>query len=151
MGGATWPVVISIFPFFLIGFVLLPLWSRPLNLLTLGDREARHMGVSTERVRVSVIVLSALLTGAAVSVAGIIGFVGLVIPHVIRLITGPDHRFLLPASVLGGAIALLLADLVARTVVVPAELPLGVVTAMIGGPFFLWLVHRTRANWGGAE
>ena len=151
VGGATWPVVTSIASFFLIGFVLLPFWSRALNLLTLGDREARHMGVSTERVRVSVIVLSALLTGAAVSVAGIIGFVGLVVPHVIRLIAGPDHRFLLPASILGGATTLLLADLVARTVVVPAELPLGVVTSMIGGPFFLWLVHRTRRSWGGME
>ncbi len=149
VGGATWPVVSSVIPFFLVGLVLLPFWSRPLNLLTLGDREARHMGVSTERVRVSVIVISALMTGAAVSVAGIIGFVGLVVPHVIRLIAGPDHRFLLPASILGGATTLLLADLVARTVVIPAELPLGVVTAMIGGPFFLWLVHRTRLNWGG--
>ena len=101
--------------------------------------------------RLGVIVLSALLTGAAVSVSGIISFVGLVVPHVIRLTVGPDHRFLLPASILGGAITLLLADLVARTVVVPAELPLGVVTAMIGGPFFLWLVHRTRTNWGGME
>lgn len=151
VGGATWPVVTSILPFFLLGFALLPLWSRALNLLTLGDREARHMGVSTERVRLGVIVLSALLTGAAVSVSGVIGFVGLVVPHVIRLIAGPDHRFLLPASVLGGATTLLLADLVARTVVVPSELPLGVVTAMIGGPFFLWLVHRTRTSWGGME
>ena len=151
IGGATWPVIWSVLPFFVVGFLLLPLWARQLNLLTLGDREAQHMGVSTERVRFSVIILGALLTGAAVSVAGIIGFVGLVVPHVIRLIVGPDHRFLLPASILGGAITLLLADLVARTVVVPAELPLGVVTALIGGPFFLWLVHRTRLSWGGAE
>ena len=151
VGGATWPVVTSILPFFIVGFLLLPLWARALNLLTLGDREARHMGVSTERVRVSGIGLSALLTGAAVSVAGIIGFVGLVVPHVLRLVAGPDHRFLLPASILGGATALLLADLIARTVVVPAELPLGVVTAMVGGPFFLWLVHRTRLTWGGME
>ena len=149
VGGATWPVVSSVTPFFLVGLVVLPFWARSLNLLTLGDREARHLGVATERVRLSVIGLSALVTGAAVSVAGIIGFVGLVVPHVIRLIVGPDHRFLLPASILGGATALLLADLLARTVVVPAELPLGVVTAMVGGPFFLWLVHRTRSNWGG--
>ncbi len=151
VGGATWPVIWSILPFFLLGFALLPFWAQSLNLLTLGDREARHMGVATERVRLGAIVLSALLTGAAVSVAGIIAFVGLVVPHVIRLLAGPDHRFLLPASILGGAITLLLADLIARTVVVPAELPLGVVTAMIGGPFFLWLVHRTRMSWGGME
>ena len=147
VGGATWPVVTAVAPFLIVGLILLPFWARSLNLLNLGDREARHLGVSTERVHLSVIVLSALVTGAAVSVAGIIGFVGLVVPHVIRLIVGPDHRFLLPASILGGATALLLADLLARTVVVPAELPLGAVTAMIGGPFFLWLVHRTRKSW----
>ena len=151
VGGATWPVIGSVLPFFAVGLILLPFWARPLNLLSLGDREARHLGVSTERVRLSVIVLGALLTGAAVSVSGIIGFVGLVVPHVIRLIAGPDHRFLLPASILGGATSLLLADLLARTVVVPAELPIGVVTAMIGGPFFLWLVHRTRSMRGGME
>ena len=151
VGGATWPTVTAVVPFFLVGIILLPFRARSLNLLALGDRDARHLGVSTERVRLGVIVLCALVTGAAVSVSGIIGFVGLVVPHIIRLIAGPDHRFLLPASILGGATALLLADLLARTVVVPAELPLGVVTAMVGGPFFLWLVYRTRANWGGVE
>ena len=149
VGGATWPVVGSVLPLCVAGLVLLPLQARTLNLLTLGDREARHLGVSTERVRITVIVLCSLVTGAAVSVAGVIGFVGLVVPHVIRLIAGPDHRFLLPASILGGATTLLLADLLARTVAVPAELPLGAVTALAGGPFFLWLVHRTRASWGG--
>lgn len=151
VGGATWPVVTGVLPFFIVGLVLLPFRGRSLNLLALGDREAKHLGVSTERVRLSIIVLCALVTGAAVSVSGIIGFVGLVVPHIIRLIAGPDHRFLLPASILGGATALLLADLLARTVVIPAELPLGVVTAMVGGPFFLWLVHRTRSSWGGME
>ncbi len=151
VGGATWPVIGSVLPFFLVGLILLPFWARQLNLLSLGDREARHLGVSTERVRLSVIVLSALLTGAAVSVSGIIGFVGLVVPHIIRLIVGPNHSFLLPASILGGVTSLLLADLLARTVVVPAEMPIGVVTAMIGGPFFLWLVHRTRSTRGGME
>ena len=151
IGGATWPTVAAVAPFLIAGFVLLPFWSGALNLLNLGDREARHLGVSTERVHITVIVLCALVIGAAVSVAGIIGFVGLVVPHVIRLIAGPDHRFLLPASILGGATALLLADLLARTVVVPAELPLGAVTSIIGGPFFLWLVHRTRRDWSGVQ
>ena len=151
VGSATWSSVGSVVPFFLVGLVLLPLWARSLNLLTLGDREAQHLGVSTERVRLGVITLSALVTGAAVSVAGVVGFVGLVIPHIIRLVAGPDHRFLLPASILGGATAVLLADLLARTVAVPAEIPLGVVTALAGGPFFLWLVHRTRTAWGGME
>ena len=149
VGGATWPVIGSVLPFFVVSLVLMPFWARSLNLLSLGDREARHLGLSTERVRLGVIVLAALLTGAAVS--GIIGFLGLVIPHIIRLIVGPNRSFLLPTSILGGATALLLADLLARTVVVPAELPIGVVTAMIGGPFFLWLVHRTRSTRGGME
>lgn len=149
VGGATWPVVMSVMPFFLVGMLALPLWARALNLMTLGDLQAGHLGISTERVRVAVIVLSALVTGAAVSVAGVIGFVGLVVPHIIRLTVGPDHRFLLPSSILGGAMLLLFADLIARTAAAPAEMPLGVVTAMIGGPFFLWLVHRTRKSWGG--
>lgn len=149
VGGATWPTVASTLPFFIVGLIALPLWARSLNLMTLGDRQAWRLGVSAERTRAGVIVFSALITGAAVSVAGVISFVGLVVPHVVRLVAGPDHRFLLPASILGGATALLLADLLARTVAAPAEVPLGVVTALIGGPFFLWLVHRTRANWGG--
>lgn len=149
VGGATWPAVASVLPFFVVGLIALPLWARSLNLMTLGDRQAGHLGVSPERARAGVIVFSALITGAAVSVAGVISFVGLVVPHIVRLVAGPDHRFLLPASILGGATALLLADLAARTVAAPAEVPLGVVTALIGGPFFLWLVHRTRANWGG--
>jgi iron complex transport system permease protein len=115
----------------------------------LGDREARHLGLDTERLRFALVTLAALITGAGVAVAGIIGFVGLITPHVVRLLAGPDHRVLLPASGLAGAVLLLLADLVARTAVVPRELPLGVVTALAGGPFFLWLVQRTRAANGG--
>ncbi len=149
VGGATWPVVWSVLPFFVVGMVALPFWARALNLLTLGDLQAGHLGISTERVRVAVIVFSALITGAAVAVAGVIGFVGLVVPHIIRLTVGPDHRFLLPCSILGGAMLLLFADLIARTAAAPAEAPLGVVTALLGGPFFLWLVHRTRKSWGG--
>ena len=131
------------------GTLLLPYWARSLNLLTLGEREARHLGVETERVRLFLIVLTALITGAAVAVCGTIGFVGLVVPHLLRLIAGPDHRLLLPASALGGAALLALADLVARTVAAPVEIPLGVVTALAGGPFFLWLLQRTRHAQGG--
>ena len=149
VGGATWPVVWAVLPFFVVGMVALPFWARALNLLTLGDLQAGHLGISTERVRVMVIVFSALITGAAVAVAGVIGFAGLVVPHIIRLTVGPDHRFLLPCSILGGAMLLLFADLIARTAAAPAEAPLGVVTALLGGPFFLWLVHRTRKSWGG--
>lgn len=149
LGGATWTAVLAVLPPIALGVLLLPWWGRQLNLLVLGEREAHHLGLETERSRFLLVGLSALITGAAVSMAGIIGFIGLVIPHIIRLIAGPDHRVLLPASVLGGAILLLATDLIARTVVIPRELPVGVVTAMLGGPFFLWLVFRTRAAHGG--
>jgi iron complex transport system permease protein len=148
-GGATWPTVTAAAPCIGLGLALLPWWGRTLNLLVLGEREARHLGVDTERTRFILIGLSALMTGAAVAVAGIVSFVGLVVPHIIRLIAGPDHRTLLPASALGGAALLLAADLFARTAVIPRELPLGVVTALGGGPFFLWLVYRTRRAAGG--
>jgi iron complex transport system permease protein len=149
LGGATWRATITVAPLIVAGTVLLPRWARALNLLALGEREARHLGVETERVRLLLIVLTALITGAAVAVCGTIGFVGLVVPHLLRLIAGPDHRLLLPASALGGAALLALADLVARTVAAPVELPLGVVTALVGGPFFLWLLQRTRREHGG--
>jgi iron complex transport system permease protein len=149
VGGATWDQVIAAAPFVITGLVLLPFMARDLDLMTLGEREATHLGVDTERTRVSVIVLTALATGAGVAVAGIVGFIGLVVPHLVRLVAGPGHRLLLPASALAGASLLLLADLASRTVVSPAELPLGVVTALVGGPFFLWLLHRTRREHGG--
>jgi iron complex transport system permease protein len=149
LGGATWPLVLAALPFVALAALVLPLLARSLNLLLLGEREARHLGVEVERVRLLVIVLAALATGAAVAVAGIVGFVGLIVPHLVRLVAGPDHRVLLPASGLLGAALLLFADLFARTVAAPAELPLGVVTALLGAPFFLWLLRRTRREHGG--
>lgn len=149
LGGATWRSVGAILVPIGVGVLLLPHWGRALNLLSLGEREARHLGVETERVRLILIGLTALLTGAAVAFCGTIGFVGLIVPHLLRLIAGPDHRTLLPASALGGALLLVLADLVARTVAAPVEIPLGVVTALAGGPFFLWLLYRTRRDQGG--
>ncbi|HZQ35160.1 MAG TPA: iron ABC transporter permease [Dehalococcoidia bacterium] len=149
LGSATWTTVGAVAPFVLIGTLVLPRYGRTLNLLVLGEREARHLGVDTERARFLLIAMAALLTGAAVAVAGVISFVGLVVPHIVRLIAGPDHRTLLPASALAGATLLLLADLFARTVALPREIPLGVVTALAGGPFFLWLLDRTRQEHGG--
>ncbi|MQG87988.1 MAG: iron ABC transporter permease [SAR202 cluster bacterium] len=149
LGGATWEVVRTVTPLALIGIIILPLFGRSLNLMTLGDNEAAHVGVSTERVRLVVIALSALITGASVAFTGIVGFIGLVVPHIIRLSVGPDHRLLLPASSIGGAVALLASDLLARNVAIPTEVPLGVVTAIVGGPFFLWLVYVTRRSSGG--
>ena len=113
-----------------------------MNVLLLGENEAKYLGVDAERLKRTIVICTALSVGAAISVSGIIGFVGLVVPHLIRLTLGPDHRLLIPASALLGAILLLLADTLARTVVAPAEMPVGVLTSLIGGPFFLWLLIK---------
>ena len=149
LAGATWQGVLPATLLIAVGTALLAIQGRALNLLVLGEREAFHLGLSTERTRIVVIVMATLVAGASVAVAGIISFVGLVVPHFLRLTIGPDHRSLLPASALGGAVLLLIADLVARTIAIPAELPLGVVTALIGGPYFLYLLRRTRREQGG--
>ena len=149
VGGATWEFVAAVAPFIGVALVLLPTYARRLDLFVLGEREARHLGVKVERTRLEVIVLAAMSAGAAVAVAGILGFVGLVVPHVIRLLHGPSHRTLLPASALGGAAVLTIADLIARTAVVPREIPLGVMTSIIGAPVFLLLLRKTRQSQGG--
>jgi iron complex transport system permease protein len=144
LGGATWSSVLVSAPFILIPVLFFPRLARPLNALLLGESEAGHLGFDVERVKRLVVVLVALVVGASVAVAGLIGFVGLVVPHLLRLMLGPDHRSLLPGSVLLGASLLVGADLIARTVVAPAELPIGVLTAITGAPFFLWLLLRDR-------
>ncbi|GHB26773.1 ABC transporter permease [Streptomyces umbrinus] len=146
---ATWPKVLAVLPCAALGLAVAPFYARKLDLLSLGERPARHLGVDVERLRVVLILVVALLTAAAVSVSGVIGFVGLVIPHLLRMAAGPGHRFLIPGSALGGAVVLLAGDLAARTVVEPAELPLGVLTALFGSPFFFWLLRRTRRRQGG--
>ncbi|MET7984098.1 MULTISPECIES: iron ABC transporter permease [unclassified Streptomyces] len=146
---ATWPKVLAVLPCAAIGLSLAPLYARRLDLLALGERPARHLGVDVERLRLILVLVIALLTAAAVSVSGVIGFIGLVVPHLLRMAAGPGHRFLIPGSALGGAAVLLAADLAARTVAQPAELPLGVLTALLGSPFFLWLLRRTRRKQGG--
>lgn len=150
LSAATWSSVILVLPLAAIGLALAPRLARPLDLLALGENAAAHLGVDVERLRRVAIVLTALLTAAAVAVAGIIGFIGLVVPHAVRLILGPGHRLLLPASALAGAALLVLADLVARTAVAPREIPLGVLTALIGSPTFFLLLrreHRRRGAW----
>lgn len=122
----------------------LPRRADALNALLLGESEARHLGFDVERIKRELILCTALGVGAAVAAAGLIGFVGLVVPHLMRLLVGPDHRLLLPASALAGGALLLLADLAARLVVAPAEMPIGIVTALIGAPFFLYLLIRSR-------
>ncbi|WP_435850149.1 FecCD family ABC transporter permease [Streptomyces uncialis] len=146
---ATWPKVLAVLPCALLGLLVAPLSARKLDLLALGERPARHLGVDVERLRITMILVVALLTAAAVAVAGVITFVGLLVPHLLRMAAGPGHRFLVPGSALGGGLVLVSADLAARTVAAPAELPLGVLTALFGSPFFFWLLRRTRRKQGG--
>jgi iron complex transport system permease protein len=145
LGGATWGKVWAILPFLLLLLVSLPFIARGLDLIVLGEAEAFHMGIAVERLKRIAIVLVAAATGAAVAVAGVIGFVGIVVPHLLRLVIGPGHRLLLPAALCLGAILLLAADTFARIIASPAELPIGIVTAAIGAPFFLSLLLRQRA------
>jgi iron complex transport system permease protein len=130
------------------GIAPLPFMARFLDVILLGEAEARHLGFDVERTKRLVVLLCALAAGASVAVTGVIGFVGLVVPHLVRLVAGPGHRIVLPASILLGASLMLVADVVARTIVLPAELPIGVLTSCIGGPFFLWLLVRRRAMQG---
>ncbi|MFI1187280.1 FecCD family ABC transporter permease [Streptomyces californicus] len=146
---ATWPKVLAVLPCAVAGLLIAPFYARKLDLLALGERPARHLGVDVERLRIVLVLVVALLTAAAVAVAGIISFVGLLVPHLLRMANGPGHRFLVPASALGGGVILVAGDLAARTVAAPAELPLGVLTALFGSPFFFWLLRRTRRKQGG--
>ncbi|MBE1162424.1 iron ABC transporter permease [Dyella sp. 7MK23] len=144
LGGTDWRRLLAAAPWIVLSLAWLPLHARALNALLLGEREAGLLGYRTRPLQRRLIALTALATGAAVASCGVIGFVGLLVPHAIRLAWGPDHRLLLPASALGGAILLIGADTVARTMVAPAELPIGILTALLGGPFFLWLLLRAR-------
>lgn len=146
---ATWSKVLAVLPLAVVGIAVAVAASRKLDLLALGERSARHLGVRVERFRFAMLALTAVLTASAVAVSGIVLFVGLVIPHLVRMVAGPAHRILLPASALGGATVLVVSDLAARTMVAPAEIPLGVLTSLVGSPFFFWQLRRTRATQGG--
>ncbi len=141
-GGASWTKVFAVAPIILPLLLAAPFLARGLNGLALGEAEAFHLGLSVQRIKAAAILLVALAVGASVATAGVIGFVGIVVPHLVRLTLGANHRTLLPASAVGGAILLLGADILARTLVSPAELPIGILTAAIGAPFFLWLLLR---------
>jgi iron complex transport system permease protein len=145
LGGSTWLHVVFTAPFVLLAFVIAYAQARDLDLLAVGDRVAHSLGVDVEVTKRIALANAALVTGAAVAVSGIVGFVGLVMPHIVRLAVGPAHRTLLPLVAIAGAIAVVLADLLARTVHGPQETPLGIVTAILGAPFFLTLVLRNRA------
>ncbi|TNJ63151.1 iron ABC transporter permease [Paenibacillus hemerocallicola] len=139
-----WPYTTVILPYLLIGAVVLIAFARSLNLFALGERHAAHLGVRVERTKWIVLLVSTVLTSAAVSVCGVIGFVGLITPHLVRLMVGPDYRLLIPLSLLFGGIYVLWADTLARMVLSPTEIPLGVVTAFLGAPFFAYLLSRQK-------
>ncbi|KAA0960261.1 iron ABC transporter permease [Microbacterium sp. ANT_H45B] len=149
LNGALWSNVALVAPLVAIGIVVALIVSPQLDLFALGERTARHLGVNVELLRMVVIVTVAVLVCAAVAFAGIIGFAGLVVPHLMRMIIGPAHLPLMTASALGGALLIAVADLVARTAVPLADLPIGMITSLVGGPFFLWLLVRTRRRSGG--
>ena len=149
LNGALWTNVALVAPLVALGIVVALVTAPQLDLFALGERTARHLGVRVELLRLVVIVTVALLVCAAVAFAGIIGFAGLVVPHLLRMTIGPAHLPLVVASALGGALLIALADLVARTAVPLADLPIGMITSLVGGPFFLWLLVRTRRRAGG--
>lgn len=149
MAQATWPKVAAVAPFAIVGLAIAMANARRFDLLALGERSARHLGLRVERFRFLMLIVTAVLTASAVAVSGIVLFVGLVIPHLVRMVAGPGHRLLIPASALAGALILVLADLAARTIIAPGEIPLGVITSLIGSPFFFWQLRRTRATQGG--
>lgn len=140
LSGATWPRLAAALPVMAAAMLAVPPLARGLNGLALGEAVAGHMGQPVQRIKRLSVLSVAAATGAAVAVSGGIGFVGIVVPHLLRLATGPDHRWLLPNAALGGAVMLIAADIIARTTVAPAELPIGIVTAILGGPVFLWIL-----------
>jgi iron complex transport system permease protein len=147
LGGSTlsgWQPVLAVLPYVLIGMGTLLTLGHALNVLQFGDEQAKQLGLPTERVRRVIIVAATMTTAAAVSFAGIIGFVGLIVPHIMRLVWGGDYRRLLPLAMLNGATLLLVADVLARVVMAPQEIPVGIITALAGGPFFLWVLRRSK-------
>jgi iron complex transport system permease protein len=143
----SWDNVWSVLPFLIIGFVVSYFFARDLNILALGEDQAQHLGVEIEKVKRVLLIAATLMTAAAVSVSGLIGFVGLIIPHLTRVLIGPDHRILLPTSAIIGAAFLMTSDAVARVIMGSGEAPVGVITALAGGPFFVYLLRRRKRGY----
>jgi iron complex transport system permease protein len=145
-----WDYIKIILPFFILGTIILMLNAKELNAMSFGEERAHHLGVNVQKRKLIILTAGSILTGAAVAVSGTIGFVGLVIPHLSRLLWGPDHKHLLPLSILTGSGFLILADLISRTIISPTELPIGVITALMGAPVFaIILLHRKRVERSG--
>ena len=142
LSARSWPQVRMVTPYFLVGTVLALLYANKLNVIMMGDELATSLGVNVDRVRMALIAISSLLAASAVSVAGLISFVGLCVPHIMRLYIGSDYRYLMPASALGGALILTLCDTVGRVILRPSEIPVGIIMALLGAPFFLWMLRR---------
>lgn len=145
LSAATWHQTVEILPYAAVGIVVVLLHGRHLDVLSVGDEESRSLGMHPARIRLAVVAACALAAASAVAVSGLIGFVGIVVPHAVRRLAGTSYRLVLPLSLLFGAGFLVLADTLARTVVAPAELPIGVVTALIGSPAFIWILRTTRS------
>ena len=150
LGETQWPAILIVLIVVVFGLLASIIFSRELNALALGDEEATHLGINVELTKRILFVLASLVTGCVVSVSGIIGFVGLVVPHFLRLFIGNDHRLLIPAAFLGGGIFLVLSDTVARTVITPLQLPVGVITGIVGGIMFIIFLSRKRFVLGGS-
>ncbi|KGJ05610.1 iron complex transport system permease protein [Paracoccus halophilus] len=144
LAGSSWSKLQAAGPVILLALMAAPALARGLNGLALGEAAAAHVGIRVQRIKTGAVLITAAATGAAVAISGGIGFVGIVVPHLLRLIAGPDHRWLLVNSALLGSSVLIVADMISRSIVAPAELPIGIVTAMIGGPFFLWVLLSNR-------
>jgi iron complex transport system permease protein len=146
ISGANWQSVWIVGTSTIVGFILALQFSKPLNALQLGDSEAGYLGINTERLKILVILVITLLVSVATSMVGIIAFVGLIVPHLLRLLKGSDNRYLIIGSALLGAIVMIVTDMICRVVIAPAEMPIGIVTAFIGAPVFLWLLYRFKKN-----
>lgn len=146
LGGSIWNHVKTTFPLIFFGILILYFFSREMNVMLLGEESAQHLGIEVEKFKRIIMILASLITAAAVSVSGLIGSVDLMIPHIVRLLFGPDHRILIPSSALVGGIFLVWADTLARTIISPAELPVGVITAFFGAPFFIYLLRTKKRS-----
>lgn len=144
LSGKGWSPIINIGPIIIITALIISFYSRDLNILLTGEEAAQSLGINVEKTKLIVLILGTLITSLVVSISGIIGFVGLIIPHIVRIILGPDHRRLLPASALIGGMFMVFADTIARTIISPVEIPVGIITALFGGPFFIYLLKTNK-------
>lgn len=146
VSASSWKHVILSSPIILLGSTFYIAFARDLNVMLMGDDTAKSLGLEVERLKKTLLIVASLVAASSVAVSGIIGFVGLIIPHMIRLIVGPDHRVLIPFTLLGGAIFMILADTLARIVIAPAEIPVGIITSLFGAPFFIFLLYKNKKN-----